>query len=339
MIDLLRPLMHHKPMQMLTTAEHRRFLVDDARVRHHDIASECLRHLDLSNELDLRLLDLMTAWQPLSAAQREEMLAFFERSMLLCRISQRADMMLVSARTRSVAGLNSDVASVVSQASHAALYLLPISHMGIIPQMISRALSKKLTGSQVVTRSGADTLLVHRQHAAGPCCSVHLLSYADLSASPLPDTAALVAQVSEAFSCVLCVASSDYGLFKFMVKCADDTMDSCSFGARFQSWALRLGPSRRWVQFRHRGHDAEAFEELSLTDALGKNVHETVAGASVLMRASVFLSICSESRVSLCSHPTLFVLQVTKWRTSLRRKAPSLSATRGVTARPSLSAI
>jgi hypothetical protein len=37
--------------------------------------------------------------------------------------------------------------------------------------------------------------------------------------------------VSEAFfSCVLCVASSDYGLFKFMVKCADDTMDSCSFG-------------------------------------------------------------------------------------------------------------
>jgi hypothetical protein len=93
------------------------------------------------------------------------------------------------------------------------------------------------------------------------------------------------------------------------------------------------------VQFRHRGHDAEAFEELSLTDALGKNVHETVAGASVLMRASVFLSICSESRVSLCSHPTLFVLQVTKWRTSLRRKAPSSSATRGVTARPSLSAI
>jgi hypothetical protein len=107
----------------------------------------------------------------------------------------------------------------------------------------------------------------------------------------------------EALSCVLCVASNDYGLFKFMVKCADDTMDSCSFGARFQSWALRLGPSRRWVQFRHRGHDAEAFEELSLTDALGKNVHETVAGASVLMRACVFLRSCSESRVSFCSHP------------------------------------
>jgi hypothetical protein len=271
--------MHHKPMQMLDIAEHRRFRVDDARVRHHDLASKCLCHLDLSNELDLRLLDLMTAWQPLSAAQRDEMLAFFERSMLLCRISQRADVMLVSARTRSVIGLNSDVASVVSKASHVALYLLPISHIGIIPQMISRALSKKLTGSQVVTRSGTDTLLVHRQHAAGPCCTVHLFPYSDLSASPLPDTAALVAQVSEAFSCVLCVASSDYGLFKFMVKCADDTMDSCSFGARFQSWCLRIGPSPRWVQFEHSGLDAEAFEKSSLTHAMGRNIHETVAGA------------------------------------------------------------
>jgi hypothetical protein len=332
--------MHHKPMQMLDTAEYRHFLVNDALVQHSDVASVCLQHLHSKNELDLRLLDLMTAWQPLSAAQREEMLAFFERSMLLCRISQRADMMLVSARTRSITGLNSDVASVVSQASHVALYLLPISHIGIIPQMISRALSKKLTGSQVVTRSGADTLLVHRQHAAGPCCSIHLFPYSDLSASPLPDTAALVAQVSEAFfSCVLCVASSDYGLFKFTVKCADDTMDSCSFGARFQSWALRLGPSRQWVQFRHKGLDAEAFEELSLTDALGKNIHETVAGASILMRACLFLWSCSELRASLCSHPTLSVMQVTKCRTSLRRKAPSLSATRGVMGHPSLSAI
>ena len=340
MIDLLRPLMHHKPMQMLTTAEHRRFLVDDARVRHHDIASECLRHLDLSNELDLRLLDLMTAWQPLSAAQREEMLAFFERSMLLCRISQRADMMLVSARTRSVAGLNSDVASVVSQASHAALYLLPISHIGIIPQMISRALSKKLTGSQVVTRSGADTLLVHRQHAAGPCCSVHLLPYTELLASPLPDTAALDAQVLEAsFSCVLCVASSDYGLFKFMVKCADDTMDSCSFGARFESWALRLGPSRRWVQFRHKGLDAEASDELSLTDALGKNIHETVGGTSILVQFSLIFLSCVKLLVSASFRPTLSILQVTKWRTSSRRKAPSLLVTRGVMEQPSLSVI
>jgi hypothetical protein len=284
MIDLLRPLMHHKPMQMLTTAEHRRFLVDDARVRHHDIASDCLRHLDLNNELDLRLLDLLTAWQPLSAAQREEMLAFFERSMLLCRISQRADMMLVSARTRSVAGLNSDVASVVSQASHVALYLLPISHIGIIPQTISRALSMKLTGSRLCTRSGGDTLLVHRQHATGPCCSVHLFPCSDLVSSSLPDSSALVAQVTEQFSCVLCVASCDFGLFKFMVKCTDDMMDSCSFGTRFQSWSLRLSPSRRWAQFRHSGLDAEAFEESSLTDALCRNMHETVAGISALLR-------------------------------------------------------
>jgi hypothetical protein len=306
MVDLLRPLMHHKPMQMLLNHEYRHFLVDDARVRLRDVASECLRRLELSNEIDLRLLELMTAWQPLSSAQREEMLVFFERSMLLCRIGNRADVMLVSARTRSVTALDSDVAAVVACASHVALYLLPISHIGIIPQMISRALAKKVTGSQLLTRSGGDTLLVHRRHAAGPCCSVHVMPYAAIPASPVPDAAQLVAQVSEAFSCVLCVASSDFGLFKFMVKCADDTMDSCSFGARFESWGLRLGPSRRWVQFRHAGSDVEAFEESSLTVALCKNMHEMVAGASPLPPFRRWLVRC------ICAR-RIIALQVTRW--------------------------
>jgi hypothetical protein len=287
MVDLLRPLLHHKPTQMLSTLEYRHFLVDDARVQKRDEAALCLSHLELNNELDLRLLNLLTAWQPLDSAQREEMLSFFEGSMLLCRIARRADVMLVSARMRSVAGLNSEVASVVSRACHVALYLLPISHIGIIPQMVSRALSKKLTGSQLVARCGGDTALVHRQHAAGPCCSVHMVPYSDLEGSSLPCIEAFIAQVYEPFSCVMCVASSDFGLFKFMVRCADDTMDSCSFGARFQSWGLRLGPSRRWVQFRHTGIDAEAFEARSMTDALCKNMHETVAGAIVLLQAFV----------------------------------------------------
>ena len=182
MVDLLRPLMHHNPMQMLLIPEYRHFLVDDARVRKHDEAALCLSHLELNNELDLRLLNLLTAWQPLDSAQREEMLSFFEGSMLLCRIARRADVMLVSARMRSVAGLNSEVASVVSRACHVALYLLPISHIGIIPQMISRALAKKLTGSQLLTRSGGNTLLVQRLHAAGACCS----SVAPPPSPPLP---------------------------------------------------------------------------------------------------------------------------------------------------------
>lgn len=67
MIDLLRPLMHHRPMQMLRDAVYRHFLVDDARLRMRDEASECLRHLELNNELDLRMLNLMTAWQPLTS--------------------------------------------------------------------------------------------------------------------------------------------------------------------------------------------------------------------------------------------------------------------------------
>jgi hypothetical protein len=76
---------------------------------------------------------------------------------------------------------------------------------------------------------------------------------------------------------VLCIASSDFGLFKFMVKCADDTMDSCSFGSRFQSWALSVPPSRLWVQFRHDGVDAS---ELSMSQALNRNLHEVVAAGA-----------------------------------------------------------
>lgn len=347
MIELLRPLLHHRPMQMLTTAEHRHFLVDDARLRMRDVASECLRHLELNNELDLRLLGLTTAWQPLSCAQREEMLSFFERSMLLCRIAQKTNVMLVSARIRTAAGLSSEVASVVSRASHVALYLLPISHIGIVPQMISRALSKKLAGSQLVTRCGGDAVLVHRQHAAGPCCSVHVLPYADLPDASLPDAGALQAQVSEPFSCVLCVASGDFGLFKFMVKCADDMMDSCSFGARFQSWCVRLGPSRRWVQFRHSGLDAQACDESTLTDALRKNMHETVAGSRAVATAfSAFLAeflFCRSFVFAavVCTfapfgHVMLCALQATKCPTFSCRKAPSSSATRGATGRQRL---
>jgi len=280
MVDLLRPLMHHKPTLMLTSEEYCHFLVDDARVRKFDEAKLYLDHLEKTNELDVRLLPLMKAWEPLSSNQREEMLNFFEKSMLLCRIAQRADTILVSARTRSVPALNSEVASILSGASHVALYLLPISHIGIIPQIISRALSKKLAGSHLITRSGGDTLLVHRQHAGGPCCAVNLFPYAHIPQWPLPNKEDLVAQVSETtFSGALCVASCDFGLFQFMVKCADDTMDSCSFGARFQSWCLRIGPSPRWVQFEHSGLDAEAFEKSSLTHAMGRNIHETVAGA------------------------------------------------------------
>jgi hypothetical protein len=288
MVELLRPLLHHNPMQMLRTAEYRHFLVDDARMQRRELAKECLRRLELRNEIDLRLLDLMTAWQPLNSAQRDDMLVFFEGSMLLCRIANQPDVLLVSARTPSVAALHSDVAAVVSCASNVGLYLLPMSHIGIIPQIISRALAKKLTGAQLLMRCGGNTLLVHRQHLAGPCCSVHLFNYDDILESNVPDAAALAAQISDMFSCVLCIASNDFGLFKFMVKCADDTMEGCSFGARFESWGLRLCPSKRWVQFGHTGSDAEAFEVSSMTGALCKNMHEMVAGACLTLHEPDF---------------------------------------------------
>jgi hypothetical protein len=176
--------------------------------------------------------------------------------MLLCAIENRHDVLLVSARTRGSPALSPEVFDVVQSASYVSLYFLPIGHIGIIPMMISRAVAVKFSGVQLVTRSGSDTLLVHRHHILGPCCSVHLMRINDLQQSRITGVESLIMQIADTFSCVLCIASSDFGLFEFMVKCADDTMDICSFGSRFQSWALSAPPSRCWVQFRHDGADA-----------------------------------------------------------------------------------
>ena len=279
LIDLLRPLMHHEPIHMLQVAEHKHLLVASSLVDVHkrDVVGECLRQLQLHNHLDFRLLEHLAAWAPLNLVQRDEMLHFFQNSMLLCTIANRSEVMLVSARTRGLPALTSDVSAVVASAAYVALFFLPIRHIGIIPMMISRALEKKFSGLQLVARSGSDTLLVHRHHLSGPCCSVHLMHFIDLQTSRIFGIESLVAQIADRFSCVLCVASSDFGLFKFMVKCADDTMDSCSFGSRFQSWALSAPPSRLWVQFRHDGVDAS---ELSMSQALNRNLHEVVAAGA-----------------------------------------------------------
>ncbi len=282
MIDLLRPLMHHEPIHMLQVAEHRHLLVPGSLVdvRKRDVVSECLRQLQMHNHLDCRLLEHLAAWAPLTEAQRDEMLLFFRNSMLICTIANRSEVMLVSARTRGLPALLGDVSAVVASASYVALFFLPIRHIGIIPMMISRALAKRFSGLQLVARSGSDTLLVHRHHLSGPCCSVHLMHFNDLQATRIIGVESLAAQVADTFSCILCIASSDFGLFKFMVKCADDTMDSCSFGSRFQSWALSAPPSRCWVQFRHDGVDAS---ELSMSQALDRNMHEIVAAGAALI--------------------------------------------------------
>ena len=286
--------MHHDPIHMLQIAEHKRFLVPGSLtdVRKRDVVSECLRQLQLHNRLDCRLLQHLAAWAPLTEAQRDAMLLFFQKSMLICTIANHYDVLLVSARTRGLPALLGDVSAVVASASYLSLFFLPIRHIGIIPMMIARALGKRFSGVQLVTRSGSDTLLVHRHHESGPCCSVHLMHFNDLPASQIARAASLVAQIADKFSCVMCVASSDFGLFKFMVKCADDTMNSCSFGARFQSWALSAPPSRCWVQFRHDGVDASA---LCMSQALERNMHEIVAAGAC--RCVRYACVCVRVRV------------------------------------------
>ena len=82
LISLLKPLVHHEPLQMMS--RHRDMVVPgsllsaDAR----DQLEGLLRRLQTSDELPLELLDHLSAWHSLSPEQRSSMLSFFERSRL-----------------------------------------------------------------------------------------------------------------------------------------------------------------------------------------------------------------------------------------------------------------
>ena len=87
LIALLKPLLHHQPLQMMRLPVYQSLLVEaslqraDTRVE----LSSLLNQLDSLNELPLQLLDHLSAWKELSGEQRSSMLAFFESSRLLQR--------------------------------------------------------------------------------------------------------------------------------------------------------------------------------------------------------------------------------------------------------------
>jgi hypothetical protein len=132
--------------------------------------------------------------------------------------------------------LTSAVESATSQSVYHALYLLPLNHIGLIAQLQSAVSSMKLECVNLKCQSGCDSLVVHRADDSTCCCAFSVGTFA-ASVEHSDRFRSLCGLIGETFSCVLRVASSDFGLFKFAATCADAAMDSGSFGTRFQCWA------------------------------------------------------------------------------------------------------
>jgi hypothetical protein len=300
LISLLKPLLHHEPLEMMTNSVYRSLLVDASLKSDHIITElqGLLQTLKRTDELPLQLLDHLSAWKHLSSDQRSCMLAFFERSRLLCRVEQRPDVRLISSRIRTKPHLTEDVAHVTSISTYHALYLLPLGHIGIIAHLHSFVSALSL--ESVKCKSGRDSLLLHRSSKCA--CAFSVEDYS-VSVQQNDRFSSLHGLIGEKFSCVLRISCNDFGFFKFAAACADAAMDSCSFGSRFQCWLTVIdkalcGGSCDWTAqewFKFRDVASSTMSQYSLSDALQRNHHsEIVPGMSIIQmlrpRSSIFVS-------------------------------------------------
>jgi hypothetical protein len=224
------------------------------------------------------------------------MLAFFERSRLLCCVNQRSDMRLITSRVRSKPFLSSSVEGVTSRSIYHALYLLPLNHIGIIAHLQSSVSSVNLRCVCLYSQSGCDSLVVNRVDDPACCWAFSVEPFAS-GVERCDRFKSLCGLIGETFSYVLRIASSDFGLFKFATACADAAMDSGSFGTRFQCWAAVsavslngltadvLSPSD-WMLFRARSRSGapSLLCHRPLGSALRRNHHEHVITGHNLMR-------------------------------------------------------
>jgi hypothetical protein len=312
LIALLKPLLHHQPLQMMRLSWYQHLLVATSlqRADTRDELSSLLNRLDSVDELPLQLLDHLSAWKDLSGEQRSSMLAFFESSRLLCRVNQRPDVRLVTSRVRSKPHLTDDVDRVTAGAVYHALYLLPMNYIALIAHLQSTVCSLRLEYVNLDNRSGRDSLVVNRMDDPSCACVFSVESFV-AGVEQNQRFSSLCSKLGDPFSCVLRIASSDFGMFKFGAACADAAIESGSFGTRHQCWVTVTPLTRaaasvaasgsRWTLFRdsslplQRQLKQAMLCSLPLSRALQRNHHEHVIPGQSIMRlfqprSSFFLS-------------------------------------------------
>ncbi len=311
--ELLKPLLHHRPIEMMRLPVYQNLLVV-ANLQRADTRVEIqslLNHLDSHDELTLKLLDHLSSWNVLSVEQRSSLLEFFQSGRLLCCISQRHDVRLITSRVRSKPHLTDDVDSVTADASYHALYLLPLYHIAIIAHLHSIVSSIRLEHVNLEHRSGRDSLVVHRKNYPS-CACIFTVENFSACLEKNPRFTDLCSKLGDPFSCVLRVASSDFGMFKFAAECADTILQSGSFGTRYQCWVTSCiaqvasrgassSSGTRWTLFGSSVEWSQSHSQqqllcnLPLSRALACNHHEAViSGLSIIEmfqpRSSVFVS-------------------------------------------------
>ncbi len=307
LIALLKPLLHHQPLQMMRLPVYQNLLLEtslqraDTRVE----LSSMLNRLNSLDELPLQLLDHLSAWKDLSSEQRSSMLTFFERSHLLCRINERPNDLLITSRVRSKPHLTDDVDRVTAGAAYHALYLLPLNHVALIAHLQSTVCSLRLEHVKLQNRSGRDSLVLYRMDDLTCACAFSLESFAE-GVERNQRFSSLSSKLGDPFSHVLRVATSDFGMFKFAAACVDDVLESFKFGTRYQCWvavarATSSVAASQWTLFRDSSQRSQSQLQqqllcsMSLSRALACNYHEAVIpGESILdmfqPRSNVFVS-------------------------------------------------
>jgi hypothetical protein len=295
LISLLKPLLHHKPLQMMRLPVYQNLLVQSSLQRADTRVelSSLLNQLDSLDELPLQLLDHLSAWSDLSSEQRSSMLAFFESSRLMCRVTQRPDVRLITSRVRSKPPLTGDVDRITAGSAYHALYLLPLNQIALIAYLQTAVCSFKLECVNLVNRSGCDSLVVYRMDDPSCACVFSVENFV-AGVEQNQRFNSLCARLGDPFSCVLRVASSDFGMFKFAAACADSVIDSGSFASRLQCWvtvncAASSGSAigMTWTLFRNSIQHSQPRRllcSLSLSRALACNLHEDVVPGHSIMR-------------------------------------------------------
>ena len=107
-VDLIRPLVHHKPMNLLSDTERLGLLKKESLMPGalHTEAQQHLQHLAARNEVHEEFLKKhVTSWAKLSQEQVSVMLKFFVSCALLSDIGNQGGIHLVTARLRNLPGI------------------------------------------------------------------------------------------------------------------------------------------------------------------------------------------------------------------------------------------
>jgi hypothetical protein len=232
-IELLKPLVHHKVMSRTFRQE---FLGDATDVSCDDM----LELLQNESVLDHRLLPKLKAWSLSSREAQSSMLKFFQETFMISDIrgrdsgqggGDRGSMSLVTARLfdcsdrarqQRVEALADDTSAC---SMFHAVYALHSAHVGIIAHMMATV--QKLQPKKIA-------LDVHC--AQNHVCMQRGPSRCAVSTRPLPDVfASKLGSLQERLPSgqyyhALVISSNDDGLFAFAARCADSIMRSGAFG-------------------------------------------------------------------------------------------------------------